>query len=598
MKKNRFLAVLSALTITAVSSVPVLSSAIADFPTQQGTLEDMVNSLDPEKNLVFPFDDGTNQKNFIVLKDDNSCCCYHEDKQMLITVKDNTSLDKDEIFKKLQEELNSIYQIGGRLEKIDDNIYFINIWSPCESENIVNVLKEYDNVLSIDYGMAVAKNDLCSFDGIFIKSNLTDKEIEDRYPSLKSNNTDSGYFVYEGIDRFDIIKSLQEDSDIDSAEPDFTIATSVNNSYEGTGAFTENIYTAKVKRLPLPKAFGINWTQEIAFDSDYYEELLQMCDKVDYSGIDYLKDYEMLQSRNYPHLFYSYKLADNQFSFRLVPNADVSVLDSTINAVLEQFDSSYKLEYSLDNDMYMTYTVVCDSKINPDTLEDARRICFELKEKNLIKDFIYYGDYTDEAIVWTSYYPTSYHYDNEEQLNEMKAVLEEYISENNLDCTVVSTDKTIQVPVEVQLDKTEILMADRYVDSSGLLPVEFTDTRICVVPNYEISDYEHSVLAQKIYNDLGDNYTPDVVADQSCGASALYTTEINLFNTLCGDANSDGKIDSADVVTVTAYVGNSEKNPLNEQQIINGDVHNTGDGLTSNDALMIQNYLSGNISVF
>jgi len=61
---------------------------------------------------------------------------------------------------------------------------------------------------------------------------------------------------------------------------------------------------------------------------------------------------------------------------------------------------------------------------------------------------------------------------------------------------------------------------------------------------------------------------------------------------LWGDASNDGKIDSADVVAAAAYVGNPDKNPLSEQGIKNADVQNTGDGLTANDALAIQQYLA------
>ena len=70
----------------------------------------------------------------------------------------------------------------------------------------------------------------------------------------------------------------------------------------------------------------------------------------------------------------------------------------------------------------------------------------------------------------------------------------------------------------------------------------------------------------------------------------IYTAEIK------GDVNADGEMDIADSVTISAYVANSELNPINaEQRIINGDVHNTGDGLTANDSLMIQQYLAGKI---
>ncbi|MDE5946926.1 MAG: leucine-rich repeat domain-containing protein [Oscillospiraceae bacterium] len=59
-----------------------------------------------------------------------------------------------------------------------------------------------------------------------------------------------------------------------------------------------------------------------------------------------------------------------------------------------------------------------------------------------------------------------------------------------------------------------------------------------------------------------------------------------------GDANNDSVLDVADVVAVASYVGNPEANPLDEQCIKNADVHNKGDGLTANDALMIQQYLA------
>ncbi len=63
-------------------------------------------------------------------------------------------------------------------------------------------------------------------------------------------------------------------------------------------------------------------------------------------------------------------------------------------------------------------------------------------------------------------------------------------------------------------------------------------------------------------------------------------------NTLKGDANGDGAIDVADVIAISAYVGDPDANKLDEKNIRNADVHNSGDGLTANDALMIQQYLA------
>lgn len=64
-------------------------------------------------------------------------------------------------------------------------------------------------------------------------------------------------------------------------------------------------------------------------------------------------------------------------------------------------------------------------------------------------------------------------------------------------------------------------------------------------------------------------------------------------NNIKGDVNGDASIDITDAVLIAAFVGNSEKNPLSDQYVANGDVHNTGDGLTANDALLIQQYLAG-----
>lgn len=61
---------------------------------------------------------------------------------------------------------------------------------------------------------------------------------------------------------------------------------------------------------------------------------------------------------------------------------------------------------------------------------------------------------------------------------------------------------------------------------------------------------------------------------------------------LAGDASGDNKLDIADVVILASYVGNPEENPLTPEGIINGDVHNTGDGITSGDVLAIQQYLA------
>ncbi len=65
----------------------------------------------------------------------------------------------------------------------------------------------------------------------------------------------------------------------------------------------------------------------------------------------------------------------------------------------------------------------------------------------------------------------------------------------------------------------------------------------------------------------------------------LYTAEIK------GDVTVNGVLDIADVVAAAAYVSDPDNNVVEPQGLKNGDVHNTGDGLTGNDVLAIQQYL-------
>lgn len=64
-----------------------------------------------------------------------------------------------------------------------------------------------------------------------------------------------------------------------------------------------------------------------------------------------------------------------------------------------------------------------------------------------------------------------------------------------------------------------------------------------------------------------------------------------------GDVNLDGVIDASDIVLISAYTGNRQKNPIDKNGLLNGDVHNTGDGLTINDALAIQQYLANTAEI-
>jgi beta-galactosidase len=72
---------------------------------------------------------------------------------------------------------------------------------------------------------------------------------------------------------------------------------------------------------------------------------------------------------------------------------------------------------------------------------------------------------------------------------------------------------------------------------------------------------------------------------------------------LYGDANCDGDVDMSDAVLIMQSLANpnkygingTDKNHITEQGQLNGDVDSSAGGITSNDALRIQEYLLGKI---
>ena len=70
-----------------------------------------------------------------------------------------------------------------------------------------------------------------------------------------------------------------------------------------------------------------------------------------------------------------------------------------------------------------------------------------------------------------------------------------------------------------------------------------------------------------------------------------------------GDANCDGKVDMGDVVLIMQAlanpdkygVGGTDKNAFRVQGWNNADVYDKGSGVTTNDALAIQEFLLGKV---
>lgn len=68
-------------------------------------------------------------------------------------------------------------------------------------------------------------------------------------------------------------------------------------------------------------------------------------------------------------------------------------------------------------------------------------------------------------------------------------------------------------------------------------------------------------------------------------------------NSVYGDADEDGEVNINDAVIIMQSIANPDKYKLKTQGKINADVYNNGDGVTNNDALIIQYVESKTISV-
>lgn len=118
------------------------------------------------------------------------------------------------------------------------------------------------------------------------------------------------------------------------------------------------------------------------------------------------------------------------------------------------------------------------------------------------------------------------------------------------------------------------------------------------IAEFNVSDengYSENFTVQVVpqgYTFPQDTSTTTSISGQPA-TSGVTDNDIPIFY---GDVNCDGYIDIADVVTVSAYVADPEQNYLSSPEIISGDVHNKGDGITSGDVLMIQQFLAGIIT--
>lgn len=98
----------------------------------------------------------------------------------------------------------------------------------------------------------------------------------------------------------------------------------------------------------------------------------------------------------------------------------------------------------------------------------------------------------------------------------------------------------------------------------------------------EFAEAKDSAISASVYSD-------NLMYSTQCKMlSDREQTRSDTDPSLYGDADLDGKVTMADVVKVTIYASNPEKNPLTEEALNNCDVYQRGDGVGISDALSIQ----------
>lgn len=149
-----------------------------------------------------------------------------------------------------------------------------------------------------------------------------------------------------------------------------------------------------------------------------------------------------------------------------------------------------------------------------------------------------------------------------------------------------------------------VVMTLQYTDKNG-------ETKFSRIASATVTKGYYTQLINKAYQIPEGASDMKVYIETESGTNNFYIDEfivavegteteappaVTTANILYGDANCDGNVDIADVVAIASYVGSSESNPISEQGIKNADVHNTGNGINANDALIVQQFLSGIVS--
>ena len=229
---------------------------------------------------------------------------------------------------------------------------------------------------------------------------------------------------------------------------------------------------------------------------------------------------------------------------------DTAAIEELINEI---FDSSYSIgnhSYKNNSDLNYIRFEIRKASIEPEAIKLAK----ELKEKlGQQYEFEYFGyrDNVGSAIIWQ--FEKGSYLSYCESMNDEKAeILRNYLEENNIDA-YVETGET-----------------------------RYGNPFYSVITN-NMTQEERFSLAVDIYEDTGISAMATYLEG---GGGDSDSIEIDMLNSVEGDANNDGQLTIADATAIVQALGNADEYALSAQGKYNADFD--CDGITGMDAVRIQ----------
>ncbi len=268
---------------------------------------------------------------------------------------------------------------------------------------------------------------------------------------------------------------------------------------------------------------------------------------------------------------------DDILIFNPAEGADLKDIKESISDLRSEEGMAYLVAPRTYTGKYSEIKYEIKAGINPETgitENDARAICSALKGKGLVSDLVLMSDRVTETHYYTPFL-TSYH-----DINGARKAIEEYIAESGMPLNIAEN----YYDIAWQKDDAEFAGDDyNYPDYSN-------DKIFYVYPDTTFLDMsDHIELAECIAADT--DLTPYLISPVT--SSQDESDLIDIINSEAGDADCDGIVKMNDVVLILQTISNPDRFSLTPQGSFNGDIANTGEGITAADALEIQKLLLG-----